>query len=285
MEEATLAKVLALSKQETTKRAMIPVPRHAFPLMKALKGHFELRLGVQINLGSVSDEDILTVRHWAGDTDALSIATTQLEYYACNYSELETLQQELLQQNFHVCVDSSSIIYETKVKETHIHPIEPLRINSSSLGGLLINCRTCIEQVVFGSMTGAVETVDSFYWKRWQVGGFQVKLTNHPGDDSPVDNISHVPDAMDKEIRKNVSNCRSPPHPQRTLVMVTGSGTFINSCSLALQNGWKVELWCWKGCLDPAYQSVDLQGFILSGLFRVHHLDAYRDLLFYRTTV
>jgi len=276
-EKMHLATALVLSKKENSKRDVVFIPKNVFPLMKALKGHFALQLGVQINLSNISNEDILEVRHLAGDTDALSIATAQLNHYAQNYRELKALEQELLLQNVHVYVDSS-----------HIYPAEMedveriLRINSASLSGLLINCRKCADQIVFGttevssSSSSASSTAGGSHWKRWQVGGFEVKLVD-PDSSTPVSML----DTMDKVIKKNVSNCRTPPHPQRTLVVVSSNSAFVRSCGIALENGWKVELWCWRGTSDPAYFS--LQDFISSGQLRVFHLDLYRDLLFYKT--
>ena len=88
---------------------------------------------------------------------------------------------------------------------------------------------------------------------------------------------------MDRVIKRNVSNCRTPPHPQRTLVVVSSNSAFVMSCVLALENGWKVELWCWRGALDPSYSA--LHEFISSGQLRVFNLDLYRDLIFYETPV
>jgi len=287
---------LAQPKKESAKRDVVFIPREVFPSMKALKSHFELKLGVQINLGNVYNDDMLEVklRHLAGDTDALSIATAQLNHYAHNCRELEALLQELRQQNVHVYIDSS-LIYEKGLEG--VVADRSLRINSASLGELLINSRKCAEQVVFGTEASSSSSSPPLYspsssisfplslssessqWKRWQLCGFDVKLVAHDHNHSQA----VMYDVMDRVIKRNVSNCRTPPHPQRTLVVVSSNNAFVMSCVLALENGWKVELWCWRGALDPSYSA--LHEFISSGQLRVFNLDLYRDLIFYETPV
>lgn len=69
----------------------------------------------------------------------------------------------------------------------------------------------------------------------------------------------------------------------RTLVIVTGDGNahrghfdFPQVVEQALQDGWKVELVCWKSCLNPLYETLRND---YPRQMRIRYLDEHRDTI------
>ena len=111
-------------------------------------------------------------------------------------------------------------------------------------------------------------------WGHYKKAGFEVQVMQRAegGKEVGVDDTLHA--AILNEARKNF---REP----RTMVLVTGDGnanggrvSFPQAAEVALQSGWKVEVWAWNYSTSAAWRSFQ-DAYGASGNFSLMSLDVH----------
>lgn len=110
--------------------------------------------------------------------------------------------------------------------------------------------------------------------KQWEQAGYEVhtfpRNGAHGGREFGVDDMLHakvfhqihLANLEDSKRKKKGQNSKTV----HTLVLLTGDGndnsgrtTFVDTVKIALEYGWRVELWSWKTSLNRAYKDLARQ--------------------------
>lgn len=240
---------------------------------------FSFEMGVTLSVrraDSLSGDGnaVVVVGHPRGDRDIISIAQQELSAFLANPPALTEKLRQLDSERLHVFVDYSNISIGTKKACGSNHVLIEDVLVSLVEGG-----RPCLQKLLFGSFSHADERVAM---ARWEDLTYEVHLAHrHHGQREQF-----VDDAMIAQVHDAVLRYPSPPHPQHTLALLTGDGndnhgrsSFFTASTLALQQGWKVEVWAWRACLSKQYQDL-LQAYGHDvGLFRINYLDDHKDII------
>eukprot|EP01039_Chlorochromonas_danica_P001446 gene1446-1571_t len=238
---------------------------------------FEMGVTLSVRRADPLSEDghaVVVVDHPQGDRDIISIAQLELSALLTNPPALTEKLRQLDGERLHVFVDYSNISIGTKKACGSNHVLVEDTLVS------LVECgRPCLQRLLFGSFSHADERVAM---ARWEDFTYEVHLAHrHHGQREQF-----VDDAMIAQVHDAVLRYPSPPHPQHTLALLTGDGndnhgrsSFFSASTLALQQGWKVEVWAWRACLSKQYQDL-LQSYGHDvGLFRINYLDDHKDII------
>jgi hypothetical protein len=149
---------------------------------------------------------------------------------------------------------------------------------------------------VNGRASGGTPGSPAAYWHDWQSLGYSVHFLERAGShdgsrEVGVDDMLHA-NIMASLLGGAVDSKRDPVSASRTLrtlVLVSGDGnlnhgrtTFPGTVEMALQLGWRVELWSWQHALSSRYKLLAARypGRLEGGPgLVVRFLDAYFDWL------
>lgn len=224
------------------------------------------------------------------DADIVAIAKFSLaeEYFNSALEvdclgRLNTQLQGLQEERVHIFIDNSNIYLGSRyVSNPTTRKVEcdfSIRIKTHALSNVIIHARSHVEQrIVYGSSPPRNNAI----WKKWEEAGYSVCLFHRtPGMGEQL-----VDDALVARINNAILT-----YPARTLVLLTGDGngndgrvSFHNTICLAIQHGWKVELWAWKVTTSAKYYEL-ARAYEGQNVFSLNFLDDYRDLITYQQRI
>jgi hypothetical protein len=278
----------AFHKTET-----ISFPKNMKSTFYSARSILEFKYGIKVII--FGRENKLQIS--AADECATAIAKQAIDEIIANPAILNKEIADLQDQNIHVFIDQSNIFISSQyMYHTQSRRVERdvrIRIKTAALDHLIVGGRNIREKVVFGSFAdhnnnGNSNQSLSEKWKSLHYRITFVPRVHHSNHQNSSSRKEHLVDnALIAEIQRSLITFQSPPHPQHTLVLLTGDGnnndgmvSFYEVVNLALMQGWKVELWTWKLALSKNYFNY-LNSYSGTGNFKIFYLDDYRDIITY----
>jgi hypothetical protein len=230
----------------------------------------------------------------ADDQDAVGIAALEVRDIAANPA---AFKESLKKNKIHVFIDDSNVFFGGLNRGRTRGTASPRSVaatsdegsdsDSSSDGAAadapwvdidamirVIQCgRWTEKQLVVGSGHS-----DAGRWARYKRAGYETQVLERTsgGKEVGVDDTLHA--AMLAEANKKFGE-------SRTLVLLTGDGnanngrmSFPAAAEIALQNGWKVEVWAWDYSTSAAWRDFST-AYGPSGNFSLMLLDAHADAI------
>jgi hypothetical protein len=273
------------------KTETISFPKNMKNTFYSARSILEFKYGIKVII--FGKENKLQIS--AADECATAIAKQAIDEIIANPAILDKEIADLQEQNIHVFIDQSNIFISSQyMYHTQSRRVERdvrIRIKTAALDHLIVGGRNIREKVVFGSFAdhnnnGNSNQSLSEKWKRLHYRiTFVPRVHHHQNSSSRKEHL--VDNALIAEIQRSLITFQSPPHPQHTLVLLTGDGnnndgmvSFYEVVNLALMQGWKVELWTWKLALSKNYFNY-LNSYSGTGNFKIFYLDDYRDIITY----
>eukprot|EP00729_Bicosta_minor_P013858 gene13859-3404_t len=168
------------------------------------------------------------------------------------------------EERIHVFVDNSNVAKPYRLQHGKDTGKRALHIFPQKLAKVVEGGRRVEERWVVGSGTR------SPLQQQWKSAGYAAKWDPRYGSEHNVD------EALQAQIWKALSKSYNFAIAQHTLVLLTGDGnqnggasSFPDCIQAAMQKGWRVEVWCWRGKSSKVYERFAMEypsSFVLSYL-------------------
>jgi hypothetical protein len=229
----------------------------------------------------------------ADDQDAVDIAALEVRDIATNPAGFK---ESLKKNKIHVFIDDSNVFFgglnrgrtrgTASPRSVAPTPDEGSGSDCSSDGAAdapWVDIDAMLRVIQSGRWTEKQLVVGSGHaeagrWARYRRSGYETQVLERTsgGKEVGVDDTLHA--AMLAEANKQFGEAR-------TLVLLTGDGngnngrmSFPAAAEIALQNGWKVEVWAWDYSTSAAWRDFST-AYGPSGKFSLMSLDTHADAI------